>query len=395
MLAFLLVLCQDPTAAPPSAANVPLAPQYTAPVVAPAVEPIEEGALRVKIRDLATVRGVRTNQLTGFGLVVGLNGTGDKSNFAKQQIQNLAKNIGLTVNANDLTTNNIAIVAVSATLPPYAQEGQTVDVNVGSYGDATNLQGGTLVRTPLMGAGGGEAVAVAQGPLVLGGFAGFGSAASVFKNHPTAGYVPRGAILESGVALAKMRPISEGNLVYLDLRNEDARTADRIAKAINGLHAGAAVALNPGTVRVTVPPDRIEATGRFPEFLASIEDLYVTTSTRPIVKLNEKTASVFIVGSPRLSPCLIARGNLTITIAESPTVSQPLPFSTTGTTEVVNRTNLNAEEESRPIVQIQGAQTLSDLARALAALGATPRELVDILSQLQSTGALFADIQIQ
>jgi flagellar P-ring protein precursor FlgI len=284
---------------------------------------------------------------------------------------------------------------VSATLPPYAQEGQTIDVNVGSYGDATSLQGGTLVRTPLTGSGGGDAVAVAQGPLVLGGFGATGQAATVVKNHLTAGHIPRGAIIESGVALARMRPVSEGNVVYFDLRYDDARTADRMAKAVNALHTGAAVALNPGTVRVAVPRDCVEATGRFPEFLASIEDLSVSTITRPIVKLNEKTASVFIVGSPKLSPCLIARGNLTITIAESPTVSQPTPFSSTGTTEVVNRTNLNAQEESRPIVQLQGAQTLADMARALAALGATPRELVDILSQLQSTGALFADIQIQ
>jgi flagellar P-ring protein precursor FlgI len=378
----------------PSAATVAVETSPTPITVQRAIAPAPEGAVLVPIRDLATVRGVRSNQLTGFGLVVGLHGTGDKSNFAKQQIQNLAKTIGLTVNANDLTTDNIAIAVVSATLPPYAQEGQTIDAQVASYGDASSLQGGTLVRTPLTGAVGGDAVAVAQGPLVLGGFSASGSSASVTKNHTTAGSIPRGAMIESGVALARMRPVSEGNFIYLDLRKEEAKTADRMATAINGLHPGTAFALNPGTVRVAVPKDSGEASGKFPAFLTSIQDLMVPAFTRALVKLNEKTSSVFIVGNPRLTPCLIARGNLTITIAESPIVSQPTPFSSTGQTAVVNRTNVNAAEESRPISQLSGAETLSDMARALSLLGATPRELVDILSQLQSTGALFADIEI-
>lgn len=393
MLANLLLLFPQIPGDVPSTASAVVEQSPAPPLQAP-VAPVPEGAVRVQVRDAATIRGVRSNQLTGFGLVVGLAGTGDKSNFAKQQIQNLARNIGLTVNANDLTTNNIAIVVVSATLPPYAQEGQTIDARVASYGDAISLQGGMLVRTPLTGAVGGEAVAVAEGAVVLGGYSGGGNAASITKNHTNAGLIPRGAIIESGVALARMRPVSEGNFVYFDLRREDAKTADRIAVAVNALYPGAACALNPGTVRVSVPRDSTEPTGRFPAFLSSILDLSVPAFTKPLVKLNEKTASVFIVGNPKLTPCLIARGNLTITIAESPTVSQPTPFSSTGQTVVVPRTDVNAVEESRPISQLSGAETLNDLARALAALGATPRELVDILSQLQSTGALFADIEI-
>jgi flagellar P-ring protein FlgI len=389
-----LAIPQIPGDAPSSATVVVESAPASQPAIQGPVSPVPDGAVLVQVRDLATIRGVRSNQLTGFGLVVGLKGTGDKSNFAKQQIQNLARNIGLTVNANDLTTDNIAIVVVSATLPPYAQEGQTIDAFVASYGDATSLQGGTLVRTPLTGAVGGEAVAVAQGPLVLGGFAASGQSASVVKNHTTAGSIPRGAMIESGVALARMRPVSEGNYVYLDLRKEEAKTADRMAAAINQLFPGAAAAMNPGTVRVGVPKDASESSGKFPAFLAAVQDLSVPAFTRALVKLNEKTSSVFVVGNPKLSPCLIARGNLTITIAESPTVSQPTAFSSTGQTAVVNRTNLNATEESRPISQLSGAETLSDMARALSLLGATPRELVDILSQLQSTGALYADIEI-
>jgi flagellar P-ring protein precursor FlgI len=350
------------------------------------------GGIMVPIGSLAVVRGIRENQITGWGIVVGLSGTGDTSKFAKQQIQNIAKTIGLTVSEQDITANNIAIVNVSGTLPAYPEPGKRIDVIVSSYGDAKSLEGGFLVRTPLTGAIGGDAVAVAMGSVVLGGFSAGGQAATVKKNHTTSGIVPRGAILESGAALAKMKPVSEGNNLYLDLKQEEAEVADKIAKAINARHKGAATALNPGTVRVTLPDNCDENSGNFPEFLSSIQQLPIVPFERATVKLDEKTSTVLITGNPRLSPCLIVRGNLTITIAESPRVSQPNPLSNSGETTTVPRTNVSAMEDMKALTYVPAASTLSDLAQSLSSLGATPRELVGILALLQGTGALYADI---
>lgn len=349
-------------------------------------------AITVPVGSLTTVRGIRENQITGWGIVVGLNGTGDTSIFAKQQIQNLARTIDLTIGAQDLSSNNIAIVNVSATLPAYPEPGKRIDVIVSSYQDAKSLEGGFLVRTPLTAAIGGPAIAVAHGSLVLGGYQAGGQAATVRKNHPTSGIVPRGAILESGAALAQMKPVSEGNLLFLDLKQEEAEVSDKIAKAINLIYPNCAMALNPGTVRITVPTTCTEETGNFPGFLSQVQRAGVVPFERPTVTLDEKTSTVLITGNPQLSPCIIVRGNLTITISESPRVSQPTPFSTGGTTTTVPRTSASAKEESRGIVMVPGTTNLNDLAQALGSLGATPRELVSILAHLQRTGALYADI---
>lgn len=378
------------TAAPIKTNNSLAAPEAARATSVPGAA--NSSQITVPIGSLTVVRGIRENQITGWGLVVGLAGTGDTSNFAKQQIQNLAKTIGLTVNSQDISSNNIAIVNVSATLPAYPEPGKKIDVIVSSYADAKSLEGGFLVRCPLTAAIGGEAVAVAMGSPVLGGYQASGQSATVKKGHTTSGIIPRGAILESGAALAQMKPISEGNNLYLDLKQEEADVSDKIAKAINNLHQGSALALNPGTVRVTIPPNCDETSGNFPGFLASIQQLGVVPYERPTISLDEKTSTVLITGTPQLSPCIIVRGNLTITIAESPRVSQPSPFSSGGDTTTVPRTNITAKEESRGLSTLPATSSLSDLAQALSSLGATPRELVGILAQLQRTGAIHADI---
>jgi flagellar P-ring protein FlgI len=378
-------------------AQSPLQPTASRPAPPPALEVqirYPEG-IPTPIGDLVDVRNIRSNKIFNFGIVTGLLGTGDTSNFAKQQIASVAAKLGLTVSSSDINANNVAIVSVDAVLPPYAQSGQSIDCFVSSYGDAKSLQGGRLLRTPLYGADDQRAIAVASGPLVLGGFSAAGQAASVQKNHTTAGMVPAGAQVEDyGAMAAPMRPVSESGVLHLDLREQEATLATRIAEAINGEFSAAAAAVTPGTVRVTVPPDRGETTPRFVPFLAQILEIRVVPVDRARVVVDEKTSMVLVTGAPRLGPCLISRGNLTITIAETPEVSQPAPFSDEGETTVVPRTDLQATEDRRALTSIAGAATLAELAEALNALGATPRELIDILSKLHSAGALRAQLVV-
>jgi flagellar P-ring protein precursor FlgI len=326
--------------------------------------------------------------------VTGLAGTGDTSNFAKQQISNLAKTLGIVVSPTDLNSNNVAFVNVEATLRPYAQPGQTLDCFVSSYGDAKSLTGGRLLRTPLYGSDPDRAVAVASGAIVLGGFQASGQAATVKVNHTTSGAIPAGAQVEEYAAVAAlMRPVTEGNAVHLDLRDPEPIVAARIADAVNAEFPDAARATTPGTVRVAVLPGFDERGGRFPAFLGRLLDLTIVAFERARVLVDEKTATVLVTGSPRLSACLIARGNLTITIAETPEVSQPGPFAPTGAqTTTVPRTEVTATQATGRLVPIGGAATLTDLASALNALGATPRDLIEILAKLRSAGALHAEI---
>ncbi len=393
---------QGPDASAPSTAAISapvpatFAPDATAGTApAPSSAVAYSGGIPVRVGDLVSVRGIRSNMITGFGLVVGLAATGDTANFTKQQIANLAAKLNVTVSSQDLASNNVAIVTVTATLPPYPQEGQLLDCAVSSYGDAKSLVGGLLVRTPMYGAADGPAIAVAQGALVVGGFLASGQAATVQKNHTTAGFLPQGALIERGASLAvQMSPISEGNAIHLDLKREEFQVADKLGQAVNALLPGSATALNSRTVRVALPADCTEESGKFPRLLASILDLTIVPFVRPRIVLNEKTSTVLVTGHPRLGPCLIARGNLTISIAETPTVSQPAPFSTTGETREVPRSDVTATEEARPLTMLRGATTLTELTEALSALGATPRELVDILSQLHAAGALYAEVVI-
>jgi len=375
------------------------APEMTAPKVAKLAP--WNGAARygggvpARLGELVDVRNIRSNKLVGLGLVTGLLGTGDTSNFAKQQISNLAAKLNITVSASDLNANNVAYVVVEAELRPFAQPGQVLDCFVSSYGDAKSLAGGRLLRAPLFGSDPDRALAIASGPVILGGaFSAQGQGASLVKNHTTAGYVPGGAQVEDYAAqAAPMKPVTEGNALHLDLRRPEAVVASRVADAVNAVFPGAAFALTPGTVRVLVPQESGEQTGEFPRFLGRLLDLGVQPFERAVVLVDEKTSTVVVTGQPTLGPCLIARGNLTIAIAESPIVSQPAPISETGTTTVVPRTDINAQEESRPLTLVQGAATLSELADVMNTLGATPRELIDILTKLRSAGALHAEIQ--
>lgn len=393
-------------AAPPSGVGAPqsaapsVSPADAAPKVArlaPAGAPRYPNGVPARVGELIDVRNIRSNKLVGLGLVTGLLGTGDASNFAKQQIANLASKLNLTVLPSDLNSANVAIVVLEAELRPFAQPGQVIDCFVSSYGDAKSLAGGRLLRAPLFGPDPDQAIAVASGPVILGGaFTASGQGASLQKNHTTAGVVPGGAQVEDHAArAAMMRPVTEGNALHLDLRRPEAVVASRIADAVNAAYPGLAFALSPGSVRVIVPPESGELSGEFPRFLGRLLDLTVQPFDRAVVLVDEKTSTVIVTGSPTLGPCLIARGNLTISIAESPLVSQPNPLSETGDTTVVPRTDITATEESRPLTLVQGAATLSELADVMNTLGATPRELIDILTKLRSAGALHAEIQAQ
>ncbi|MBL8694365.1 MAG: flagellar basal body P-ring protein FlgI [Planctomycetes bacterium] len=372
---------------PASSSGVPQAPSG---IVARA-----QGGVPVRIGELVTIRGIRSNQLVGQGLIVGLSGTGDTTNFTRQQISNLAAKLGLVVLPQDLAASNVAIVTITATLPPYPQDGMAIDCIISSYGDAKSLQGGLLLRAPLYGAADGPAIAVAQGPVILGGFSTGGQSASVQKNHTTSGVMISGALIEdAGAALAQMRPITEGSSIHLDLRRDEFQVASQIGKAIDAAFPSSATPLNSRTIRVRLPQGCTEESGKFPEFLANLLDITVVPFARARVVLNEKNATVIVAGKPTLGPCLVARGNLTISVAESPTVSQPNALSQGGQTTTVPRTELKVTEESRPITQIPGATTLTELTEALGLLGATPRELVSILAQIHSAGALYAEVEV-
>ncbi|MBL8655122.1 MAG: flagellar basal body P-ring protein FlgI, partial [Alphaproteobacteria bacterium] len=312
---------------------------------------------RVRIKDIADFEGVRQNILVGYGLVVGLNGTGDTINnspFTQQSLIGMLERLGVNTRdiANTLRTKNVAAVMVTATLPAFARQGGRVDVNVGALGDATSLQGGTLLVTPLMGADG-EVYAVAQGPMAIGGFSAGGQGASVTRGTPTGGRVSNGAIVERelGFELASMQAVN------LTLRNPDFTTARRVAQAINAF-AGGPVARprDPGTIIMVPPPGR---QNDLVGFLTDIEQLQVQPDQQARVVIDEKSGTIVMGENVRISTVAIAQGNLTIRITETPQVSQPNPFSSTGTTTTVPRTDIQVDDGTgRRLAVLPGSVTL-------------------------------------
>ena len=348
---------------------------------------------RVRIKDIADFEGVRQNILVGYGLVVGLNGTGDTINnspFTQQSLIGMLERLGVNTRdiANTLRTKNVAAVMVTATLPAFARQGTRIDVNVGALGDATSLQGGTLLVTPMLGADG-EVYAVAQGPMAIGGFSAAGQAASVTRGTPTGGRVSNGAIVERelGFELASLQSVN------LTLRNPDFTTARRIAQAINAF-AGGPVARprDPGTVILVPPPGRQnDVVG----FLTDIEQLQVIPDQQARVVIDEKSGTIVMGENVRISTVAIAQGNLTIRITETPQVSQPNPFSTTGTTTTVNRTDIQVDDGTgRRLAVLPGSVTLQELVNGLNALGISPRDMITILQAIKSAGALQAEIAV-
>ncbi len=343
-------------------------------------------AAPARLKELASIEGVRDNQLIGYGLVVGLNGTGDRRQtvFSAQSLANLLQRMGVTVAPTAIQVKNTAAVMVTATLPPYAQPGTRIDVTAAAVGDAGNLQGGLLLLTSLRAADG-QIYAAAQGQVVTGGFVAGRTGNSQTVNHPTAGRVPNGAIVER----AAPSPVIGGRL-RLQLRHADFTTVARVAAALNKKFGAVAQPENAALVAVAVPPAFI---GRSIDFLAELEAVEVEADRAAKVVVNERTGTIVMGKQVRISPVAVMHGNLTVEIQTSYTVSQPPPLSS-GTTEVVPKVAVGIKEEAaRNLVLKQGA-TVEELVRALGSIGSTPRDVIAILQNLRAAGALEADLEI-
>ncbi len=336
-----------------------------------------------RIKDLVNIEGVRYNKLIGYGIVVGLNGTGDdgkKTIFTFQAIINMLKNFGINVRKEDIDADNIAAVMVTADLPPFAKPGMRIDVTVSSMGDATSLQGGTLLLTPLKGPDG-KIYALAQGPVTVGGY----SINGKIKNFPTVGKIPGGAIVERSVPLN----FSHKSKIILTLKDPDFTTCRKIVDTINlTLHKNVAYPVDGGTIVVKIPKNE-----NIVDFVSKIEEIDVTPDTKARIVINERTGTVVIGENVKLSTVAVAHGNLSIIIKETPEVSQPQPFSQ-GQTVVTGTTNVKVKEEKARLVIIKNSPTIRDLVRGLNKIGATPRDLISILQAIKEAGALQADIII-
>jgi flagellar P-ring protein precursor FlgI len=356
-----------------------------------AASPIEAAdTTGTRLKELVSLEGVRDNQLIGYGLVVGLNRTGDslQTLFSTQSLSNLLQQMGVSVDPKHIRVNNTAAVMVTATLPPFAQSGMHIDVNAAAIGDAANLQGGQLLLTTLKGVDG-QVYAVAQGPVVTGGFAVGRTGNSQTVNHPTVGRVPAGAMVERSAP-----SIQPSGHLKLQLRQPDFTTALRISAAINtkfGVDGKAlAKAENSALVAVNIPPDYAS---RSVEFIADLESLTVHADRPARVIINERTGTIVMGKEVRVSPVAIMHGKLTVEIQTTETVSQPNPLGQ-GTTQVVPEVTVGAKEEkSRSLVLKQGA-TVEELVRALGAIGSTPRDVIAILQSLRAAGALEADVDV-
>lgn len=346
-------------------------------------------AYAVRIKDIASFEGVRSNQLVGYGLVVGLNGSGDsdQTKFPVQSVANMLERMGVTINRGDITVKNVAAVMVTATLPPFAKQGNRLDVLVSSMGDAKSISGGTLIMAPLKG-GDNQVYAVAQGSVLTNSFAFGGQAASAQKNHPTAGQIPNGALVER--ELPNM--LAGKSVLRLNLSQADFTTASRMVAVINDkFRSPVAATVDPGTVVLRIPE---EYANRTVEFVASLETLEVRPDIPARVVLNERTGTIVMGENVRISTVAVSHGNLSLVIKETPQVSQPAPFSQTGTTTVVPRTEMKVEEESRRLTVMPEGASIGDVVRALNLLGVTPRDLIGILQAVKASGALQADLMI-
>jgi len=342
-------------------------------------------SVSVRIKDVVQFEGLRDNQLVGVGLVVGLSGTGDKSPAALRMARNVMGHFGLNVSERDLKSRNVAVVTVTANLPPFARPGQRIDVQVSSMGDAKSLQGGVLLQTPLKAADG-NVYAVAQGSVLVGGFSVGGEAAAVQVNVPTVGRIPGGAIVERAVPGG----LAPEGVLRLSLRNPDFTTAHRIASVINAAVGSVARAVDPSTVEVLVPSQF----GRdLVGFVARIEGLELKADAPARVVVNEATGTVVMGENVRISRVAIAHGNLTLRVSERPEVVQPQPLGG-GQTAVVPRTEVGALEQQGRVVELSESATVGDVVRALNAVGATPRDIISILQAMKSAGALQAELVV-
>ena len=346
-----------------------------------------------RIKEIATIEGVRSNQLTGFGLVVGLDGTGDQTTqmpYTSQGLSNYLQQLGITLpaaTAASLQLKNVAAVLVTTQLPAFARPGQTLDVNVSSLGNSKSLKGGLLISTPLRGVDG-EIYALAQGNLIVGGAGASAGGSKVQINHLSAGRIPGGAQVERSVPT----PLQEGDTFRLGLEASDFQTARRVAQAINKRFGdGSAQALDGRTVQVHAPT---EPNARV-SFIAEMEELTLESSV-PAAKvvINSRTGSIVLNQAVTLGPCAIAHGNLSVSISSTPVISQPAPLSTGGQTVVAEKANIQIKQEPGILIQVPAAPQLADVVRALNALGATPQDLLAILQAIKAAGALNAELEV-
>ncbi|HXS94843.1 MAG TPA: flagellar basal body P-ring protein FlgI [Candidatus Limnocylindrales bacterium] len=344
-----------------------------------------------RLKDLVSIEGVRENQLVGYGIVVGLAGTGDsqQTGFSNQSLTNVLERMGVVVAPGAIRVKNTAAVMVTATLPSFAQPGMRIDSTVAAIGDAPNLQGGLLIFTSLRGADG-QVYAVAQGPVVTGGFSAGRGGATKTVNHPTVGRSPGSAIVERAAPSA----VPKGT-VRLQLQQSDFTTSTRIVEAINKHFqpAGAppARAENAGLIAVAIPA---EFTSRATEFVAELENLTVEADQRARVIVNERTGTIVLGKDVRIRPVAILHGALSVEIQTTYAVSQPAALSSGGTTQVVPQTTTTANEDKARNVVLREGATVEELVRALAAIGSTPRDVIAILQSLRSAGALEAEIEV-
>lgn len=347
-------------------------------------------AAEVRIKDIADVQGVRGNDLVGYGLVIGLNGTGDtirNSPYTEEALTNILERMGVNVQGADFRPDNIAAVFVTAALPPFAREGSRIDVNVASIGDASSLSGGTLIMTPLN-APNGEIFALAQGSLLISGFNAEGEGASVTQGVPTAGSIPNGARVEREIDF----DFRKQKIVRLALRAPDFTTAGRMEASINkAVGRKVATLLDPGTVEV----DLSSLQGNSAHAMGRIENLTLKSAEIARVVIDQRSGTIVLGEAVKVSSVAIAQGNLTIKIAETPVASQPNPFGF-GDTVVLPRTNVQVRDgEPGQIGIVQEAVELPDLVAGLNALGVSPREMIDILKAIKTAGALHAELVLQ
>jgi flagellar P-ring protein precursor FlgI len=353
-----------------------------------AMNPVGAGAAS-RIKDLASFEGVRQNQLIGYGLVVGLNGSGDTLNnipFTKQSLTAMLERLGVNIRGQTLRTGNVAAVMVTANLPPFGTQGTRVDVTVSALGDSKSLQGGTLLVTPLLGADG-NVYAVAQGSVAIGGFSAEGDAAKVTKGVPTVGRISNGALIEREIDFA----LNRLGQLRMALRNPDFTTAKRIASAVNDfIGQPTAEPLDPSTVQLSIPP---KYHGNVVELITEIEQLQVEPDLPAKIVIDERSGVIVMGRDVRVSMVAVAQGNLTVAITETPQVSQPAPFSR-GQTRVVPRTQVGVTEDGKKLATIKDGVSLQHVVDGLNALGIGPRDMISILQAIKASGAIQADIEV-
>lgn len=345
-----------------------------------------------RIKDIVDIQGLRGNPLTGVGLVIGLAGTGDTTQLSRQMLTNLLRDSGLVLNPTDLTGGNIAVVWVTAELGPFAREGSQIDVDASAIGDAKSLQGGKLLPTPLKGLDG-QVYAVAGGGISIGGWTAAGDKASITKNHQTVGRIPDGATVEKEEIATFVEHIAGKRVITLNLRNVDFSTARQISQAINHDYPQSAVVVDAGTIQVKVP-DEVGQEG-IVGFIDDITKPQVKVDVPAVVVINERTGTIVVGENVGISAVAISQGSLVVKIKEYEIVSQPTaPFSDSGTTEIVQDTKIGVEEQQAYLIPITRSVTVSELAKSINAIGATPTDLIAIFNALKKAGALQAKLVI-